>query len=88
MNVVLPSIQRGLDVAATTVQWEVSGYALAFAVALVPAGRLGDLGGRRRMFLIGLIRGPNQLTPFAHEWCHGLPVGRLSLVRRSSRRDS
>ncbi len=36
------------------VQWVVSGYALTFGLALVPAGRLGDTLGRRRMFLIGL----------------------------------
>lgn len=54
VNVALPSIQAELDVSPATAQWVVSGYALAFAVALVPAGRLGDLVGRRRMFLIGL----------------------------------
>ena len=38
VNVALPSVERGLDVSAGTVQWVVSGYALAFALALVPAG--------------------------------------------------
>jgi EmrB/QacA subfamily drug resistance transporter len=54
VNVALPSIQRGLGASAETVQWVVSGYALAFGLALVPAGRLGDTLGRRRMFLIAL----------------------------------
>ena len=54
VNVALPSIERGLGASATTVQWVVSGYALAFGLALVPAGRIGDAFGRRRMFLIGL----------------------------------
>jgi predicted MFS family arabinose efflux permease len=54
VNVALPSIQRGLGASAGTAQWVVSGYALAFGLALVPAGRLGDTLGRRRMFLIGL----------------------------------
>jgi len=54
VNVALPSIQRGLGASAGTVQWVVSGYALAFGLVLVPAGRLGDVLGRRRMFLIGL----------------------------------
>jgi EmrB/QacA subfamily drug resistance transporter len=54
VNVALPSMERGLGVSAGTVQWVVSGYALAFGLALVPAGRLGDAVGRRRMFLIAL----------------------------------
>jgi EmrB/QacA subfamily drug resistance transporter len=54
VNVALPSIQRGLGASAETAQWVVSGYALTFGLALVPAGRLGDTLGRRRMFLIAL----------------------------------
>jgi len=54
VNVALPSIQRDLGVSGGTVQWVVSGYALALGLALVPAGRLGDTLGRRRMFLIAL----------------------------------
>jgi EmrB/QacA subfamily drug resistance transporter len=54
VNVALPSIERDLGASATSVQWVVSGYALAFGLALVPAGRLGDSLGRRRMFLIAL----------------------------------
>jgi EmrB/QacA subfamily drug resistance transporter len=54
VNVALPSIQRDLGASAGTVQWVVSGYALTFGLALVPAGRLGDTLGRRRMFLIAL----------------------------------
>ncbi|GAA1560693.1 MFS transporter [Kribbella lupini] len=54
VNVALPSIERGLDVQAGSAQWVVSGYALAFGLALVPAGRLGDAFGRRRMFMIAL----------------------------------
>lgn len=52
--VALPSLQRGLDAGPSGVQWVVSGYALTFGLALVPAGRLGDAFGRRRMFLIAL----------------------------------
>jgi EmrB/QacA subfamily drug resistance transporter len=54
VNVALPSIERDLGASATSVQWVVSGYALAFGLALVPAGRLGDTLGRRRMFLIAM----------------------------------
>jgi EmrB/QacA subfamily drug resistance transporter len=54
VNVALPSIERGLAVSAATVQWVVSGYALSLGLTLVPAGRVGDAIGRRRMFLIAL----------------------------------
>jgi EmrB/QacA subfamily drug resistance transporter len=54
VNVALPSIERGLAVPAATAQWVVSGYALTLGLTLVPAGRLGDSLGRRRMFLIAL----------------------------------
>ena len=52
--VALPSIQRGLGTSPSAVQWVVSGYALTFGLALVPAGRLGDAMGRRKMFLVAL----------------------------------
>ncbi|MDQ4119732.1 MAG: MFS transporter, partial [Actinomycetota bacterium] len=52
--VALPSLQRGLETGPSGAQWVVSGYALTFGLALVPAGRLGDAFGRRRMFLVAL----------------------------------
>lgn len=55
VNVAVPSIRAGLDTSAATVQWVVSGYALAFGMTLVAGGRLGDAHGRRRMMTIGLI---------------------------------
>ena len=54
VNVAIPSIQSGLGTTAGTVQWVVSGYALAFGLTLVTGGRLGDAYGRRRLMLIGL----------------------------------
>ncbi|MGW0732107.1 MFS transporter [Streptomyces sp. NPDC002851] len=54
VNVALPSIERGLGAAEADLSWVVSGYALTFGLALVPAGRLGDLYGRREVFLSGL----------------------------------
>jgi len=54
VNVALPSIQRSLDASTASIQWVVSGYALTFGMTLVAGGRLGDLVGRRRMFLIAL----------------------------------
>jgi EmrB/QacA subfamily drug resistance transporter len=55
VSVALPSLQSGLGASPAMVQWVVSGYALTFGMALVPAGRLGDAFGRRRMFLAGLV---------------------------------
>jgi EmrB/QacA subfamily drug resistance transporter len=54
VSVALPSMTSGLSASPATIQWVVSGYALTFGLMLVPAGRLGDAFGRRRMFLIGL----------------------------------
>ncbi|WP_246354938.1 MFS transporter [Nocardioides ungokensis] len=54
VNVAIPSMRSGLDTSASTVQWVVSGYALAFGLTLVTGGRLGDAYGRRRMMLLGL----------------------------------
>ncbi|MEU7815889.1 MFS transporter [Pseudonocardia sp. NPDC049154] len=54
VSVALPSIQQGLGTDPAGAQWVVSGYALTFGLALVPAGRLGDAFGRRRMFLVAL----------------------------------
>ncbi len=54
VSVALPSLQTDLGATPATVQWVVSGYALTFGLALVPAGRLGDALGRRRLFLAGL----------------------------------
>lgn len=52
--VALPSMQQDLHASAPAIQWVVSGYALAFALVLVTAGRVGDAIGRRRIFLLAL----------------------------------
>ncbi len=54
VNVALPSIRAGLGADESDLQWVLSGYALAFGLVLVPAGRLGDARGRRNAFLFGL----------------------------------
>lgn len=54
VNVALPSVQAGLRISPAQLSWVVAGYTLAFGLALVPAGRLGDGFGRRRVFLLGL----------------------------------
>jgi EmrB/QacA subfamily drug resistance transporter len=55
VNVALPSIQRDLHVATTTLQWLVSAYAIAFGGFLLLGGRLADVHGRARLYRIGLI---------------------------------
>jgi EmrB/QacA subfamily drug resistance transporter len=54
VNVALPSIQKGLHASAAELQWILSGYALAFGLVLIPAGRLGDARSRRAAFMTGL----------------------------------
>jgi EmrB/QacA subfamily drug resistance transporter len=53
VNVAGPSIHRDLGGGATTLQWLSAGYTLAFAVLLIAGARLGDIFGRRRLFLVG-----------------------------------
>ncbi|MEU0251575.1 MFS transporter [Streptomyces sp. NPDC006184] len=54
VNVALPSMEHGMGASQAAQSWVVSGYALTFGLALVPAGRLGDMRGRRQAFLVGL----------------------------------
>jgi sugar phosphate permease len=54
VNVALPSIALGTQAQSAALEWVVSGYALAFGLTLVPAGRLGDRFGYRAIFLSGL----------------------------------
>ena len=55
VNVALPSIQRDFDASLSALEWTINAYTLTFAVLLVTGGRLGDIFGRRRVFLIGVI---------------------------------
>jgi EmrB/QacA subfamily drug resistance transporter len=55
VNVALPSIQRDLHASISGLEWTINGYTLSFAVLLATGGRLGDIFGRRRMFLIGVV---------------------------------
>ena len=55
VNVALPSIQRDLGASISGLEWTINGYTLSFAVLLATGGRLGDIFGRRRMFLIGVV---------------------------------
>jgi EmrB/QacA subfamily drug resistance transporter len=55
VNVAIPSILEDLNAEYRHVEWVVAGYVLGFAALLVTGGRLGDVYGRRRMFLIGVV---------------------------------
>ena len=74
VNVALPSIRTGLAASQSELQWVVSGYALTFGLLLVPAGRVGDVRGRRTMFVVAL-----GLFTLASLAC-GLAPGSLFLV--------
>jgi EmrB/QacA subfamily drug resistance transporter len=54
VNVALPSIERDLHASLSSLEWTVNAYTLALAVGLITAGRLGDIFGRRRLFIIGV----------------------------------
>jgi EmrB/QacA subfamily drug resistance transporter len=55
VNVALPSMAHGLHASGDQIQWVLSGYSLTFGLLLVPAGRLGDARGRRKLWVIGLV---------------------------------
>lgn len=54
LNIAVPALRDALHAGPTEVQWIVAGYSLAFGLALIPGGRLGDLRGRKPFFLAGL----------------------------------
>ena len=55
VNIALPSAQRSLGFSDESRQWVITAYALAFGSLLLLGGRIGDLFGRRRTFVIGLL---------------------------------
>lgn len=54
VNIAIPELQHELDASVSTASWVINAYNLAFAVLLVPMGRLADQFGRRRMFVAGM----------------------------------
>src|ERR1700734_3543040 len=74
VNVALPSIQQELGFSATGLAWVVNAYLIAFGGLLLLAGRLGDLAGRKRMFVAGLA-----VFTAASLWC-GLSGGQAMLI--------
>src|SRR4051794_23498990 len=55
VNVGLSAIQRDLGASPTDLEWISAAYLLSFAVVLITAARLGDLHGRKRVFLLGIV---------------------------------
>lgn len=55
LNVAIPTILRDLDTTLPSLQWVITGYSLTFASLLIIGGRLADLFGARRMFIIGAV---------------------------------
>src|SRR6476620_1370788 len=54
VNVALPSIERDLHITISQLEWIVTSYALVFAALLITGGKLADLLGRRKIFVVGL----------------------------------
>ncbi len=75
VNVALPSIRTSLDASSTALQWVAGGYALTFAIGLVTGARLGDIVGRRRMFLIGVAGFTLSSALCALAWAPGALIG-------------
>jgi len=55
VNIALPSIQKDLGLSTQNLQWIVSAYSLTFGGFLMLGGRMGDLYGRRKLFMVGLL---------------------------------
>ena len=55
VNVALPSISRDLGIGISELEWVVNAYALTFGVLMLSGGKLADLLGRRRIFVVGLV---------------------------------
>jgi EmrB/QacA subfamily drug resistance transporter len=74
VNVALPALQSALHASGTGIQWVVESYALLLASLLLLGGSLGDLFGRRKIFLYGVV-----LFALASTWC-GLAPSIASLI--------
>ncbi|MEU3724756.1 MFS transporter [Streptomyces sp. NPDC031705] len=54
VNIAIPSMRQNFGASTSAIQWITAGYALAFAAGLITGGRLGDIYGRKRLFLVGV----------------------------------
>jgi EmrB/QacA subfamily drug resistance transporter len=77
VNVALRSISVGLHASGDAIQWVLSGYSLTFGLLLVPAGRLGDARGRRRLFIFGMLA-----FTFASVLCGAAPNATWLVIAR------
>lgn len=77
INVAIPSLQAALHADPAVIQLVVAGYGLALGVGLITAGRLGDLYGRRRVFMLGLA-----LFTLASAACGLAPTPTLLVIAR------
>src|SRR5712672_1346459 len=77
VNVALPALQTDLNASVQDVQWVIEAYALFLAALLLVGGSLGDLYGRRRVFLIGVA-----LFAGASAGCGFAPDIRMLIVAR------
>src|SRR5512133_1219170 len=77
VNVALPSIQRGLGVGLSELEWIVSGYALTFAALMLIGGKLADAYGRRLIFVLGIV-----VFTLASLWCGLATSGEMLIAAR------
>lgn len=78
ITVAIPSIQRDLGASTVAIQAMTAGYTLSFAVLLITGGRLGDIFGRKRMFLLGVSG-----FVLASAMCAAAPSTELLVVARA-----
>ncbi|MDM4720677.1 MFS transporter [Micromonospora sp. WMMA1363] len=87
LSLALPRMAQELDVSTTNLHWVISGYMIAVGAFLVPAGRLGDIFGRKRILIVGLTifglaslgggLSPNANTVIAFRLVQGIGAGTL-----------
>src|SRR4051812_50229279 len=75
VNVAIPSIQRDLHIAESTVQWVVTAYAITFGGFLLLGGRMADLLGRRAIFVVGLVLFTVASLLCGFAWSAGVLIG-------------
>ena len=76
LNVAIPTILREFDTTLPALQWVITGYALTFATLLIIGGRLGDVYGHRRIFMIGTaLFGTGSLIAALSQGVPGLILG-------------